>query len=78
MHNVGRKGLVVVDRRVTALEMIPGRIEPLAEASDQTNAGDPYVAALRHLTSSDTGTSIRSAHSIRDLRKSGLGKVMTR
>ena len=78
MHDVGRKAFVVVRRRVTALEMVPGRLEPFAEASDETDAGDPYIAALCHLTSSVTGTSIRSAHSIRALRNSGLGKVMTR
>src|SRR5271156_1276590 len=78
MHDVGCKAFVVVRRRITAFEMIPRRLETFAQASDETNAGDPNVAALCHLTSSATGTSIRSAHSIRALRNSGLGKVMTR
>ena len=67
MHDIRREALVVVGRRVAALEMTPGRLEPLAKARDKADAGDPHLAAFAHLGSSSvssfTGRLMRSAHS---------------
>jgi len=56
-------------------EMAPVRFEPFTKARDQTDAGDPHLAAFRHLMSSLIGKSIRAAHSINDFRKSGLDRT---
>src|SRR6185312_118055 len=78
MHDVGRKGFVVVGRRCAARQAIPGRVEPLAEASEQADAGDPHLAPLRHLASSLIGSSSRSPQAKNASRNCGLGNAMMR
>ena len=55
MHDVGRKALVVVGRRIAALEMAPGRFQPLAQTGEKTDAGDPHLAAIAHFANSLAG-----------------------
>ena len=76
VHDIGRKALVVVRWRIAAFEMLPCRLEPLAKACEQTDAGDPHLAASAHFVSSLIGTSMRSAHSNSAVRNSGLGNGM--
>ena len=78
MHDVGRETFVVIGRRIAALQMAPVRLEPFAKAGDETDAGDPHLAASTHLMNSLTGTPICSAHCNIAWRNSGLGKAMTR
>ena len=49
MHDVWREALGVVGRRIAALEVPPIGVEPFAKARDETDAGDPHLAALRHV-----------------------------
>src|SRR6185437_8236538 len=74
MYDVGREGLVVIGRRVTAFEGKPCRFEPLAEASEKADAGDPHLAPVGHLTNSGTARLRRLPHSKKDWRNCGLGK----
>ena len=86
MHDVGREALVVVGRRIAALEMTPRRLEPLAKARDETDAGDPHLTAVAHVPGSleasseksFTGTWIRSPHSTMAWRSSAFGNGTTR
>ena len=73
MHDVGREALVVVGRRIAALETAPSRIQPLAQTGEKTDAGDPHLAAFGHFTNSLAGKLIRSAHSHSPARSSGVG-----
>jgi hypothetical protein len=63
MHDVRSERLVVVKRRIASLEVIPIRFHPLAETREQTDAGDPHLAATSHFTGSLKGYCRRSAQS---------------
>ena len=63
MHDIGREGLVVIGRRVAALEALPMRLQALAETRQQPDAGDPHLAACAHFTGSLNGNCRRSAQS---------------
>src|SRR5208282_4668334 len=73
IHDVRRKALVVVRRRIAPREMAPVRLEPFAKAGHKSNAGDPHLAAFRHLANSLTATLIRSAQSNKTWRNCGVG-----
>ena len=86
MHDVGCEALVVVGRWIAALQMTPRRLEPLAKARDETDAGDPHLTAVAHVPGSleasskksFTGTWIRSPHSTIAWRSSAFGNGTTR
>ncbi len=54
VDDVRREALVVVRRRIAALDMSPGGLKPLAETREQTDAGDPHLAAFSHFANSLT------------------------
>jgi hypothetical protein len=73
MHDIGREDLVVVRRRVAALEALPIRLNTLAETRQQPDAGDPHLAACAHFTGSLNGNCRRSAQSRIAWRNCGFG-----
>ena len=59
--------------RLSAIDVAPDRLDPLAQAGEKTNAGDPHLAACGHFTNSLAGKLMRSAQSHSPARNSGLG-----